>query len=114
MLTVMLASLLLYLGVFAFYHAGKNRTGWPKVKASPLLQKLTRLLGWGLVSLSLVFFSSINGAERGVAYWLAMFVATGLLSLMLAAWRPELHRRTGLPVAAFASLILTVSFMEGL
>ncbi|RMB04584.1 DUF3325 family protein [Eilatimonas milleporae] len=108
-MTVLLATLLLYLAVYAFYHAHPARSGYAAVRSSARLQRGLRMCGWGLAGLSLVAFSSINGFERGVVYWLAVLMAVGLVSLFLGAWRPESHRKTALPVAVLTGAVLTVS-----
>ncbi|MEL6687019.1 MAG: DUF3325 family protein [Pseudomonadota bacterium] len=90
------ASLCLYVACLCLFHAHPRRTAFDKVKAQSSYQTGMRVLAAGLALLSLVIFIAQVGVEKGIAMWLGVFVAAGILSLMISALKPAYHVKSGI------------------
>ena len=92
---VLAASFCLYIVCLCLFHAHPRRTVFEAVKAKASYQKALRLLALGLAVMSLSLFVGQFGFEKGFSFWVGIFVAAGILSLLISALKPAYHVKSG-------------------
>ncbi|MEM6475050.1 MAG: DUF3325 family protein [Pseudomonadota bacterium] len=92
---------LLYVSSVAFFHAGKKRTAFAKVKSSEAVRRSTSVFAWTCVFIALGLIVSRKGWEVGIFLWLGAWIAAAVTSIFLEA----LWKRAHLPSAALCIAI---------
>lgn len=109
---VTLATCLLYLACFGFYHAGERRTAFDWLKTSEPARRWLRLGAWALAVVALFLLAQVQGWERGIPIWLGLLTLTGVASLLVSALVPRRHKLTAAGSAA-GGLIAGVVLLWG-
>lgn len=98
---------LLYVSSVAFFHAGKKRTAFEKVKHSVWARRGLSVFAWVTVALALGLIVSRKGWEVGIFLWIGAWVMAAVLSVFLeAVWK-----RAHLPSAAVCSAVFATGLI---
>ncbi|MEO0612458.1 MAG: hypothetical protein AAFY83_03975 [Pseudomonadota bacterium] len=114
MLATIFTTILLYSACTLFVQAHKKRSTIPSVRSSLRAQALLKIVGWILVAGGLYLLAQSIGWERGIPVWLALFIGSALLNLLVhALWR-ERHLVTSGVFAVFLVMISGLTFAGGI
>lgn len=81
-IAIIIATLLTLIGV------GGVRLAWAAGKSGrPVAQNRLRLLGWGLLAISIYPWMIAGGADRGVAVGIIVFMLAGLVAVGRTGWQ---------------------------
>lgn len=100
---------LLYIGSVAFFHAGKKRSAFSKVKQSVWVQRSVSAFAWATVALALALIVSRKGWEVGFFLWVGAWVVAAIASVFLeAVWKRAHLPSALLCCAVFATGLVIV------
>lgn len=91
MLIVSGALFLLFSACAMLYQADTRRGALSVVRNNSGVRKGLRLGAWLVFAFTLVMIAGLQGWERGIPVWLAMFTAVFILGLFLSAEKPKWH-----------------------
>lgn len=91
MLTGLGALFLLFSACAMLYQADARRGALSVIRKNPEVRTGLRLGAWLVFAVTLVMIAGLQGWERGIPVWLAMFTAVFVSGLFLAAQKPEWH-----------------------
>lgn len=95
MLTVLGVLFLLFAACAMLYQADTRRSAFAVVREQPRVRVVVRAGAWLLFAITLAMLAGLQGWERGIAVWLAMFTTIFIFGLFLSSQKPDWHAPAG-------------------